>query len=828
MEGDPGKPRGSGPVERDRRRGARTASPHPTKSWPTRAFSYLVAGPLAPVLPIAWVVAAVLAVVYLPSIGAGEVGIGGLTPSDTRALEAEVRSFEAFGSTALTRVTLVQRDPDGVSSAIVGAAVRQAARVLRGEAGDEFPRLVAALPVLNTRVLIPKAAEDRTTVVTYLYFDQYASWERQRRVAAAYGEALGGGGASVVGVTGVVPARLAQTDAIAERLPIIELATVVVIGLIVALTFRSLGAPLITLAAGLLSFVIASHVVAWAGRRAGFAVPPELQPLMVVLLLGIVTDYAIFFLSGCRRALAAGAGRWTAARVTLAQYGPTIVTAGLMVAAGSGVLVVADLDFFRALGPGLALTVLIGLAVAITMVPALLALAGRSTFWPGGVGRPQGTGAAPAEPAPAVTDPGAPGSAADAPDTAARAAGQRSRDRLRHVLTIRPVALVVAAACVAVLVIASWPLRDVTFGFDAINGLPTDAEPRRAADAAASGFSPGIVSPTELLIEGDGLDRRRAELAELERLIAGRAEVTSVLGPRVQSLAEGEAVEAWLGDLPALTVAPSGDAARYLIVFDAHPLGSGGLDLFEALRDDLPGLLRQAGLSGVSASFAGDTAITAETIERTLDDLIRVGLAVIVVDLLLLVVFLRALVAPLYLLVASVLALTASTGLTLFAFRELSGVADLVYYVPFAAAVLLISLGSDYNVFLVGRIWDEAQLRPLPAAIEVATPQATRAISIAAVALSASFALLALVPLTAFRQLALLLSIGVLIDSFLVRSILVPALVSGFGDMSAWPGRLGRVRRSVGRRGLETDGEPRPSPGEREGYEAGGEPRPVA
>jgi putative drug exporter of the RND superfamily len=167
-----------------------------------------------------------------------------------------------------------------------------------------------------------------------------------------------------------------------------------------------------------------------------------------------------------------------------------------------------------------------------------------------------------------------------------------------------------------------------------------------------------------------------------------------------------------------------------------------------------------------------------------------VALAVVAVELLLLIVFLRALIAPLYLMAASVLALTASFGLTTYVFQHFFRQLDIVYFVPFAAAVLLISLGSDYNIFLVGRIWEQARVRPMRGAVATAVPRAARAISVAALALALSFAALALVDLQSFHQLAFLLFAGILIDAFIVRSLLVPALVTVFGRTSAWPGRL--------------------------------------
>ena len=108
---------------------------------------------------------------------------------------------------------------------------------------------------------------------------------------------------------------------------------------------------------------------------------------------------------------------------------------------------------------------------------------------------------------------------------------------------------------------------------------------------------------------------------------------------------------------------------------------------------------------------------------------------------------------------------------------------------PIAGAVLLVSLGSDYNIFVVGRIWEEARTLPFREAVAMGTRKATRAVTLAGITLAASFGMLAIVPLTPFRQLAFLLGAGVLIDSFLVRSILAPALIALFGRASTWPSR---------------------------------------
>jgi RND superfamily putative drug exporter len=224
------------------------------------------------------------------------------------------------------------------------------------------------------------------------------------------------------------------------------------------------------------------------------------------------------------------------------------------------------------------------------------------------------------------------------------------------------------------------------------------------------------------------------------------------------------------------------------VVFGSDPLDAAAISDVRGLQRALPGLGRSAGLSGVQFEVGGETSLTAAAISATVDDLWRIALAIMLVTLMLLAIFLRALLAPLYLLAASVLAVLASLGVTTLICRALFGSANLVYYVPFAAGVLLIALGSDYNVFVVGRIWEEARRRSVPDAVALAAPRASRAITTAGVALAASFALLAVIPLLQFRQIAVAMATGVILDAIIVRSLLVPALVALFGRAGMWPG----------------------------------------
>lgn len=713
-----------------------------------RAFAWLVVRLRWPIV-LGWVAAAVAVVVYLPSLqdAGDETSLAGLVPQDAESLAAGARSAELFDLPVITHTAVVQRDPDRLSRPALARTVRRADRITNGR-DPELREIRGALPIVNAEGLVPGSRETGTTVITYLFFDPTETdLDDQDELAHRYADKyVRFRDDALVGVTGAVPARMEEWREISEGLPWVTAATIAVIAIILGIHFRSPVAPLVTLLAAGAAYVVSLRGVGLAGRELDVTIPRDAEPVLVVLLLGVVTDYAVFFLHGFRERLTAGEERLQAAENATAEYLPIVGTAGLIVAGGTLALVAGQLEFFRAFGPGMALTVLIGLLVAITFVPATLAILGARTFWPW---RPSG-----------VEPP------LDRPS------------RMALFAAARPVALVIVLVSVGILAFAARSVFETNLGISQIRGLPSSSEPSRAADAAATGFAPGILSPTVVLVEG--VDRRLdlPGLIRLERSLAEEPGIAAAIGPASRAARE----------VPGLVFGRE-KSARYLLVLDEEPQESPAIGVVQRLRERLPALLDEAGLSDTEARLAGDTALADETVETISHDLVRIGIAAFLVNFLLLVVFLRAILAPLYLVLASTLALVASIGVTTFVFQDVLGHNDLTYHVPFAVAVLLLSLGSDYNVFVVGRIWKEAERMPLKEAIAVATPRASRAITVAGLALAFSFAALALIDLRQFREFAFAMFVGILLDAFVVRSLLIPALISLFGERSWWPWR---------------------------------------
>jgi putative drug exporter of the RND superfamily len=694
---------------------------------------------------IAWLVVAAVMAAALPTLEEAQTGaLGQLVPANSRALEAEKLSAELFRFPLASRTTVVERDADGLPL----ARVRANAELIRDVNAQRVPavRAAGAYGVTNVGVQPSFAREQGTAAISSLLFSLDFNQRKRTKAARGYVRELDAPPQSYVGVTGAIPARAEQAKLIGDTLPLIELLTVAIVALIVALSLRSALAALVTLLTVGVAYVVSVRLVAVVGAQVGISVPPEVEPIMVALLFGVVTDYALFYMSRFRHRLQEGHAPQAAARETTAELTPLIIACGVAVAVGSAALVVAQLGFLRAFGPGMAFAVLVGMTVTVTFLPAMLALVGRALLWPGAGARP------------------------------ARAAVSTGwLDRLIRVSVGAPRRT--TAVCLTVLAAMASGLVFLDVGNPLIRGLPRNSEPHRAYDELSAAFAPGTMSPTTLVVSAPHIARHQRALVDLQTVLGDQPGVAGVIGPATKPTQRALGV----------VTSPSGDAVRYILIAENDPLSADAVRLLRNLDSRTADLLDAVGLKGAHGLFAGDTAITSELIHTAGHDLLIVGPLVLLVVALVLAVFLRALVAPLYLVLIAALPPLASLGLAVAFFQGVLGQPEITYFVPLAAGVLLVALGSDYNIFLVGRIWSEAERRPLREAVVAAGSGASHAISAAGLVLSASFAVLAVVPVGAFEQLAFVLAVGLLIDAFLVRSILTPAVITLVGERSSWP-----------------------------------------
>lgn len=261
---------------------------------------------------------------FLPSLRPSS-NVAGLVPSSAPAVQAEYTATRVFGEPLEAQAVVVQRDSRGLPPSALQAAVRNAVSIDTGRAtGAQISGLAGALPIPNTDAIFPASRERSTTVLTYLYFRPSTSPADQLAGSVAYASRYASApGDGLVGVIGAGLATYEQGVIISQHVVWVEIATVLAIAVIVGFFFLSLGAPVATLACAATAFLVAIRVVAWVMQQMHVTLPPDVEPVLVVLLLGVTTDYSVFFASGMRNRLAEGMSKIQAARLTTAEFSPS-------------------------------------------------------------------------------------------------------------------------------------------------------------------------------------------------------------------------------------------------------------------------------------------------------------------------------------------------------------------------------------------------------------------------------------------------------------------------------------------------------------------------
>jgi RND superfamily putative drug exporter len=631
--------------------------------------------------------------------------------------------------------------PEGFSAAELSAVGHYIATTDRKEGKGA----IRAVPLLDTPGLLASHGT-ATTLVVYLYIPTSLSESEQQEAAEGFAARLGGvSGAEAVKVTGSLPGTRAETTVANSHILWVEIATVLLVVGILAFYFGSLGIPLLALATVGVAYLGVDRGLGWLGGQADLSFSSEVEPVIIGLLFGVLTDYLVFFAAGFRDRLRSGAEPLAAVTEVTAELLPVISAAALMIAGATLTLLISGVDLLAAFGPAMAIAVVIAAAVALTLVPAALAIFGRALFWPRGVGDPEATPS----------------------DGVEASAGMRGR--LIGAAIRSPTLTVIL--CVVALGAAASGLSRLELGNPVMRGLPPTNEVHQGYDLAAAGLGAGVLGPTMVVVEGEGVGERTSQLTALETSLSEQEGVSGVLGPAAEPL-PGE---------PGLMTAASGDAARYILVLDGDPDGARASQVLSSVEEHLPELAQQSGLGEATIGVTGDTTIATELTEETWSALERVAPAAIAVLLLLLWVLLRSWTAPLYLVGVSVLVVAAALGITVYVFQDLLGYGELAFIVPVAGSILLLALGADYNVFLISRIWGAAEDAPLKTAIRGAGASAGRAITVAGLILALSFAAVMLIPIQSFREIGFMLFVGLLLDTLIARTLLIPALVALFG-----------------------------------------------
>lgn len=530
---------------------------------------------------------------------------------------------------------------------------------------------------------------------------------------------------------------------------------------ILVLVYRSFLLPLVVLSTSLFALCVALLVVWWLAKFEVLLLSGQTQGILFILVIGAATDYALLFVARFREELrvmhdkgAAVLAAWKGSVEPIAASGGTVI-AGLLC------LLLSDLKSNSTLGPVAAIGIVFAMLAALTLLPALLLLFGRAVFWPR---RPKFE-----------------------PEVVAEEHGMRTTGlwaRLAHMITRRPrliwiattLVLVAGAAGVLQLNASGVPQSDLVLG---------TSEARDGQVALGEHFPGGSGSPVYVVVAEEDL-QDAADVLLADDGIDG-VTVTASDSPSGSASVTADGLQA---------VGPPGTAAPEPTVVAGDVLLQGTLT-DAADSDAAAATVRElrTSLNDLDALVGGVTATAVDTNDASIHDRNLIIPVILVVIMFILMLLLRSVLAPVLLIITTVLSFGTAMGVSALVFNGLFDFPGADPAVPLYGFVFLVALGIDYNIFLMTRVREESLAHGTREGVLRGLSITGGVITSAGLVLAATFAALSVIPILFLAQLAFIVAFGVLLDTFVVRSLLVPALAYDLGRVIWWPSKLWRSGR---------------------------------
>ncbi|MEU6469115.1 MMPL family transporter [Streptomyces massasporeus] len=507
--------------------------------------------------------------------------------------------------------------------------------------------------------------------------------------------------------------------------------------LILLLVYRSVLLPFLIILGSVFALGLACAVVYALAERDVVRVDGQVQGILSILVIGAATDYALLLAARFREELALREDRFGAAVAAVRRSFGAITASAATVALGLLALLASDLTNNRALGPVGAIGIGCAVLATLTFLPAALALLGRTAYWPSRPKAPQESGEG---------------------TGVWRRVARTVNGRPRRTWAVTALVLAVFAAFSPSLSSKGVPLDEIF-----VNDAPSVA----AQATLGAHFPGGSGNPAVIIADAD----RTAEVTAAARSTEGVASAGAVSASGRPGAGEPLVVDGRVRIDATLKAAADSDAAKETV---------------ERLRTGVHAV------SGADALVGGYTAQQYDTQQTAARDRTVIVPIVLAVILLILMLLLRSLLVPVLLVATVGLNFLATLGVSALVFQHLLGFSGTDASVPLYGFVFLVALGVDYNIFLMSRVREEALVHGNRQGVLRGLTTTGGVITSAGVVLAATFAALMVIPLAFLVQIAFIVAFGVLLDTLVVRSLLVPALMIDIGPRAWWPSALAR------------------------------------
>lgn len=545
---------------------------------------------------------------------------------------------------------------------------------------------------------------------------------------------------------------------------LVALAVVFVILLVV---YRSPLLPVLVLI-GSVAALAASILVIWYMAKAGIVqLNGQVQGILFILVIGAATDYSLLYIARYREELARHKSAWAATLASLKASFEPIVAAGATVTVGLMMLLLSDLGSNKALGPVGGIGIGFAIATALTFLPALLLPFGRVAFWPR---QPKYTEANISAQSLAIQHP------------VWSKVGNFVGKYPRRIWVVTSVVL--AVACIGFFQLKA----DGVSQSDFVLGYSEAREGQKMLDRH---FPSGSGSPAYVLVGVNDMDKA---VNALDSDNGVDSVVAAAVGSPSGFMPVGDYADQLRQSLMDRTNNYPFDNASPKIINERILLQATLTDAADTLdaRETIVRLRSSVGSAAPGSLIGGVTAVQYDTNQASIHDRVVLIPLILGAITLILILLLRSIVAPLILLVTTVISFGATLGVSALLFNNVWGFPGSDPSVVLFGFVFLVALGIDYNIFLMTRVREETLKHGVREGTIKGLVVTGGVITSAGIVLAATFAALGVIPILFLAQIAFIVAFGVLLDTIIVRSLLVPALTLDIGRVMWWPSRIGR------------------------------------
>ncbi|WML49048.1 MMPL family transporter [Neobacillus sp. PS3-34] len=704
-----------------------------------------------------WIAVVVLLNALFPQANTQENNLAANLKNQQPSVEAQKLAEKEFPSGTGKPALLTWYRSTGISDddlkSIQGFAEKITSKPLPYQI-DAAPFHRLPLPALKQQV-----SSDGTTLIYPILFEKKASTEQLNKSFDALNKltssefdknplktSLSAKNNLLVRVTGPVGIEVDATALFSQGDLKLLFATVLLVLVFLLAIYRSPILALVPLIAVGFAYGVINPLLGAAGKAGLVTFDSQGLSIMTVLLFGAGTDYCLFLIARFRSVLQEEDSKMAALKKALGSSSGAIAMSGLTVVFSLLALLLVHYGSIQRFAIPFSLSILIMMIASLTLVPALLGIFGRISFFPF-IPRTdemiKERAIRKGKPVPAKKEKHRIGSAL----------GQFI---VRHPKTI-------AVVTTVVLGIFAFSASKITYTFDTLSSFPKDMPSREGFQLISKHFTPGQLAPVQVIIDTEGKEVKVGD--DLKAL----SFVSKVSDPQ-----QGKNNQNLLS---------------YEVELDENPYSNQAMDHIPVIKKAVKASLKDTGLSKNHVWVAGQTATQYDTRETTDRDALIVIPVIIAMIAVLLFLYLRSIVAMVYLMATVLLSFFSALGLGWLVLHYMFDVNAIQGFIPLYSFVFIVALGEDYNIFMVSSIWKKARKQPLPAAVKDGVAETGSVITSAGLILAGTFAVLATLPIQILVQFGTITALGVLLDTFIVRPFLVPALTVWIGKYVFWPAR---------------------------------------